>query len=117
MCKISKILLPEKSWFPQKIIQSTQNPVSEVSFEASDEDSILRRDVESEDVGAIKTNYKSYNDALVFFPPVKGLITDSFNAKTKHFGIDLVAKEKTRISAVLRGTLLFLVPGHTKRVM
>jgi len=89
-----------------KIIQSTKNPISEMSFEASAADSILRLDVESEDVGVIKTSHKNHTDVLVFFPPVKGLITDSFNAKTKHFGVDLVAREKTRISAILEGTVI-----------
>jgi len=105
-------IITGKELVSPKIIQSTQNPLSEISFEASAEDSILRLDVESEDMGVIKTNYKSYNDALVFFPPVKGLITDSFNAKTKHFGVDLVAKEKTRISAVLEGTVIFSAWTH-----
>ena len=95
-----------------KIIQSTKNTLSEISFEASNEDSILRLDVESEDLGAIKTGHKGHNDVLVFFPPVKGMITDGFNVKTKHFGVDLVASEKTRISAVLEGTVIISAWTH-----
>ena len=34
------------------------------------------------------------------------MITDGFNTKTKHFGVDLVAKEKTRISATLEGVVV-----------
>ena len=89
-----------------KIIQSTKNPISEISFKTSSEDSILRIAVESEDIGVIRINSKKHNEVLMFFPPIKGLITDRFNPKTKHFGIDLVAKEKTRISAVLEGTVV-----------
>ena len=70
------------------------------------EPSLLRTVVESEDKGVILTNYKDNNEALMFFPPISGVITDGFNAKTKHFGIDLVAKEKTRISAVLEGVVI-----------
>ena len=46
------------------------------------------------------------HEFLMFFPPLSGLIIDEFNSNTKHFGIDLVAKEKTRISSVLDGTVV-----------
>jgi murein DD-endopeptidase MepM/ murein hydrolase activator NlpD len=42
----------------------------------------------------------------MFFSPISGMITDRFNAKNKHLGIDLVAREKTRISSVLGGTIV-----------
>ena len=42
----------------------------------------------------------------MFFTPLSGLISDGYNNKTKHFGIDLVAKEKSRISSVLEGTVI-----------
>ena len=43
---------------------------------------------------------------MIFYTPISGIITDKFDSKTKHFGIDLVAKEKTRISSVLEGTVV-----------
>ena len=43
---------------------------------------------------------------MVFFTPVYGLITDVYDGKTKHFGIDIVAKEKSRISSVLDGSVI-----------
>jgi murein DD-endopeptidase MepM/ murein hydrolase activator NlpD len=80
--------------------------VSEITFEKSLEDSLLRVDVESEDMGTIRTLNKDKNEVLMFFTPVSGVITDGFDAQKKHFGIDLVAKEKTRISAVLEGVVV-----------
>jgi murein DD-endopeptidase MepM/ murein hydrolase activator NlpD len=44
---------------------------------------------------------------LHFFLPIKGLITNKFNASRGHFGIDLVSQPNTRISATLSGTVLF----------
>jgi murein DD-endopeptidase MepM/ murein hydrolase activator NlpD len=44
---------------------------------------------------------------LHFFIPVKGLITNKFNATKGHYGIDLVSQPNARISAVLGGTVLF----------
>ncbi|MFZ5428927.1 MAG: M23 family metallopeptidase [Bacteroidota bacterium] len=44
---------------------------------------------------------------LHFFIPIKGLITNKFNATKGHYGIDLVSQPNARISAVLGGTVLF----------
>ena len=77
-----------------------------ISFEKSKEDSILRVVVEAEDKSSIIIKKNNSNDFLVFFAPINGMITDRFDNKTKHFGIDLVAKEKTRISSVLEGTVV-----------
>ena len=79
---------------------------TDFSFERSVDDSILRVQVESEEKGVIQTNYKKANEVLLFFTPINGVVTERFDAKTKHFGIDLVAKEKARVSAVLPGTVI-----------
>ena len=44
-------------------------------------------------------------DNVLFFTPVKGVITQSFNHKNQHFGVDVVAKENEAIKAVLDGTV------------
>jgi murein DD-endopeptidase MepM/ murein hydrolase activator NlpD len=89
-----------------KIIEPKEKTGGEVFFEKSIEDSLLRVDVESEDKGMIKINNDNSNELIMFFSPISGMITDRFNAKNKHFGIDLVAREKTRISSVLGGTIV-----------
>ena len=42
-----------------------------------------------------------------FFPPIKGVITERFDAKSKHLGIDLVAQANEPIKAVADGTVIF----------
>ena len=105
MENVRNIISGNKLISPQ-IIESNKNIEDEISFEKSIEDSILRATVEYEDKGVIRTNTENYTEVLMFFPPIEGMITDQFNPKTKHFGIDLVAKEKTRISTVLEGTVI-----------
>jgi murein DD-endopeptidase MepM/ murein hydrolase activator NlpD len=78
-----------------------------MNFERSINDSLLRVVVESNERGVIQTNMKKTNDVPLFFAPINGIITDKFNASSKHFGLDLVAKEKARISAVLDGSVIF----------
>ena len=82
---------------------NTQTPVS---FEKSIDDSLFRIKVETEDKSSIYKKNNTNNNNLMFFTPLSGLISDGYNNKTKHFGIDLVAKEKSRISSVLEGTVI-----------
>jgi murein DD-endopeptidase MepM/ murein hydrolase activator NlpD len=42
-----------------------------------------------------------------FFVPVNGVITNSFNPASEHFGIDLVSEPNARISSVMDGTVIF----------
>jgi murein DD-endopeptidase MepM/ murein hydrolase activator NlpD len=86
-----------------KEITNTQNPIS---FEKSEEDSLFRVKIEAEDISSIYKKDNTNNNNLMFFTPLSGLISDGYNNKTKHFGIDLVAKEKSRISSVLEGTVV-----------
>jgi len=78
----------------------------EIIFEISKEDSLLRISVEAEDKSSIFIKSVSENNYLMFFTPLSGLISDGYNSKTKHFGVDLVSKEKSRISSVLDGTVI-----------
>ena len=42
-----------------------------------------------------------------FFVPVKGVITNNFNATADHLGVDLVSSPNSRISSILSGTVIF----------
>ena len=86
-------------------ILNTKNPIS---FETSTEDSLFRIKIENEDKSSIykKENANDNVNDQMFFTPLTGFISDRYNNKTKHFGVDLVAKEKTRISSVLDGTVV-----------
>ena len=103
---INKIINGEELVNPENYAEkmNTQIPVS---FEKSKEDSLFRVKVEAEDKSSIHKKYNPVSsNTLMFFTPLSGLISDGYNSKTKHFGIDLVAKEKSRISSVLEGTVI-----------
>ena len=83
------------------------NKDKKITFKKSKEDSLLRVAVETEDKSSIYIKKNIDHEFLVFFSPITtGLISDEFNSSTKHFGVDLVAKENTRISSVLDGTVI-----------
>ena len=79
---------------------------SEINFFKSKEDSLLRIRVEREDQSSINLNSQRKSKQFLFFPPIEGFISDSFNLKTNHYGIDLVAKTGTKIKSIGEGTVI-----------
>ena len=79
---------------------------SEINFVKSKEDSLLRIRVEREDQSSINLNAQRKSKQFLFFPPIEGFISDSFNLKTNHHGIDLVAKTGTKIKSIGEGTVV-----------
>ena len=74
------------------------------------EDSMLRERIESEDRFNFFNSEISENSStekLLFFKPVDGLVTQSFNADEKHYGIDVVSKENELIKSTLGGIVVF----------
>ena len=49
---------------------------------------------------------KSHYSSIVFFPPVKGVISNTFLYNDQHFGIDIVAKPSSIVHASQSGTII-----------
>jgi len=81
--------------------------VKEVDFKPSVEDSILRAEVEAEESISLNSNLKEKKLSGFFIKPVDGLITEEFNKKIGHFGVDVVSKKGAFISSVDDGMVLF----------
>jgi len=74
------------------------------------EDSMLRERIESEDRFNFFSSDSPDNltvEKLLFFKPVDGLVTQSFNADEKHYGVDVVSKENELIKSTLGGIVVF----------
>ena len=81
----------------------------DISFKTSKEDSLLRIAVESEDRISINTEVNKEIlglENILFFSPIKGVITNNFNNKEGHFGIDIVAKKGESIKCVYDGVVV-----------
>ncbi len=83
-----------------------------ITIKRSKEDSILRSEFEK------NTRYSLTADAPGskrlssvgipgFFAPVKGIVTNRFDASSKHFGVDIAAARNEAIKAAYDGTVVF----------
>ena len=80
--------------------------VKEFDFKPSVEDSILRAEVEAEESISLNSNLKEKKLNSFFIKPVDGLITEGFNKKIGHFGVDVVSKKGAFISSIDDGVVL-----------
>ena len=82
---------------------------TELSFKKSKEDSLLRLAVEAEDKISVSPTDKKDNldmESVLFFSPIKGVITNGFDRKKNHFGTDIVAKQDEPIKCVFDGVVV-----------
>lgn len=92
-----------------EIEQTLSVSETELSFKKSKEDSVLRDRVEAEDKISLSSVEKTKSDdleSLLFFSPVKGVVTNVFDGKKAHFGTDIVAKEDEPIKCVFDGVVV-----------
>ena len=92
--------------FNKDSVLNTNENIAEVTLNPSKEDSLLREQVEQEDkynvIGAAvdRTDFK-------LFPPVKGQISEAYNAEENHFAVDIVTAKNTPVKATAEGTVVF----------
>jgi len=73
-------------------------------------DSQFRAEYEQKDLGLISVVSSSGNEdmrELFLFKPVEGIVTDEFDPKSDHYGLDIVSKDNEPIKSVADGTVIF----------
>jgi murein DD-endopeptidase MepM/ murein hydrolase activator NlpD len=72
-------------------------------------DSQFRKDFEKTDLSLIALTSVKYRELqeTFFFSPITGFISDHFDMKTGHYGVDVVAKTNEAVKNVADGTVLF----------
>ena len=88
----------------QDLAKRTQ--IDENTLNASKQDSVFREKIESRDRFPLSDELQN-KVKIVFFAPISGTISQSFNSENKHFAIDVVAKTGTPVKAVADGTVIF----------
>ncbi|WP_396602612.1 M23 family metallopeptidase [Algibacter sp. R77976] len=88
------------------IIEAVKLEASEVDLNPIAEDSLLREKVDKEDKYNLFESATSATN-FVLFPPVSGTISEHYNAKEKHYAVDIVVAKDTPIKSVADGIVVF----------
>ncbi len=96
------------------LVRDTMKRYDKIKLKRSEEDSLLREDIENQsrynlnrlDSRETSTVKKASIGGLLFFTPLKGVVTNEFDFASKHYGVDIVSKQNEAVKAVLDGTVI-----------
>jgi len=94
----------------------------ELIYSPSSTDSALRALISNKEKLSFVFGPKSSasSGSTLMFKPVEGVVTNHFNVKAGHFGIDIAAPENEVVKSVMDGTVLFVAwtveDGHVIQV-
>ncbi|RZJ24564.1 MAG: M23 family peptidase, partial [Flavobacterium sp.] len=88
------------------IIAADNKPLADEKMQPSEPDLKLRDEVSREDKYNLLEKAQS-KVSIVFFAPAKGMVTEHYNIRDKHFSTDIALAKNTPIKAVLGGNVIF----------
>lgn len=100
--------IPNGDTARQKEGASKYDTIHHLNRSQSDEE--LRKQIETQDAFTLtegSTSIRNSIKSFLFFPPLKGTITNRFDPVTKHYAIDIVSNPNEAIKATLDGTVVF----------
>lgn len=103
--------------FPEELYEDTSAErnkaviMERVRLQASEDEEAFRAQIESEEqynLSLFDRASEERTENIVYFKPVKGMISDHYNADQKHFGVDIATAKGERILAIAEGTVLLV---------
>ena len=88
----------------------SSKPVAKVStLKAAPTDSAFRKDFEKSDMQLISLTNSKYSELqeTFFYSPITGFVSDHYDVKNGHMGVDVVAKANEPIKCIADGTVIF----------
>lgn len=95
---------------PAEILQGENQPLTKSSeMKLDPADSQFRKEFEKSDLSLITLTSVKYRELqeTFFFSPITGFISDHYDVKKGHYGVDIVAKTNEAVKNVADGTILF----------
>jgi murein DD-endopeptidase MepM/ murein hydrolase activator NlpD len=95
---------------PAKQRAGESQPLSRpTSLKATSTDSVFRKDFEKSDLSVISLTTSKYRELqeTFFYSPITGFVSDQYNVKDGHMGVDVVAKANEPIKCIADGTVIF----------
>lgn len=94
---------------PEKALQNNQTVAKPVTLKATASDSSFRKDFEQSDLSLITLTSAKYRELqeTFFYSPITGFISDPYDVKKSHMGVDIVAKANEPVKCIADGTVIF----------
>jgi murein DD-endopeptidase MepM/ murein hydrolase activator NlpD len=107
--RIKKVLkgdISTKEYEKIDSVAKAQVDKGNISLKPIKEDLALRKEVKREDTFSV-TAGATAKTKFIFFPPLKGSISEGFNPKIKHYAVDITAQTGRPVKAAANGTVIF----------
>lgn len=93
------------------LVVPIKTPPTAADLKASPADSAMREQVRREEAYSVHTDVasglaRSGLSGVFFFPPLRGVVTSTFDRQQGHYGIDIVTKADEAVKACLDGTVI-----------
>jgi len=95
---------------PAEMLNGENKPLAKASqMNLTPADSLFRKEFEKSDLSLITLATVKYRELqeTFFFSPITGFISDKFDMKKGHYGVDIVAKTNEAVKNVADGTIVF----------
>ena len=88
------------------------NPTHNYNFKLTKNDSLLRLKIDEREkydisIFSASNRIDEKLNGVLFFSPLKGEITNRFDLKKGHYGIDVIASNNEAVKAILNGTVVY----------
>lgn len=105
---LRRVLNGEKSLPIDSLINIGKADIAEkIMYTNMMADSILREKVDSVEKYNLSSNSQMQMiEGMLFFPPVKGILTEEFNKAINHPYFDIAVQENSAVCSVLKGTII-----------
>jgi murein DD-endopeptidase MepM/ murein hydrolase activator NlpD len=95
---------------PAEILRGETQPLNRPGkLHLEQSDSLFRKEFEMNDMSGVTLTNVSNRELseAFFFSPITGFVSDHYNAKKGHFGVDVVAKTNEPVKCIADGTVVF----------
>jgi murein DD-endopeptidase MepM/ murein hydrolase activator NlpD len=94
---------------PAQSLSGQDNPVKPVgNMKPAVDDSLFRKEFEKSDLSLVTLASGKYRELqeTFFFSPITGFISDHYDLKKGHYGVDIVAKTNEPVKCIADGTVI-----------
>jgi murein DD-endopeptidase MepM/ murein hydrolase activator NlpD len=95
---------------PAQTLRGEDQPLTKpVTLKATSTDSAFRKDFEKSDLSLISLTNSKYSELeeTFFYSPITGFVSDQYDVRKGHLGVDVVAKANEPIKCIADGTVVF----------